>query len=225
MGQAVGDILPLAIGVAISPVPIIALILMLITPKARSNGIAFALGWMLGLCVVGFGGLALAASAGVSTSASASDGASVGKLLFGILFLMLAVKQFRGRPKPGQDPVMPRWMATIDAFTPGKALVLAALLSGVNPKNLLLTLAAASTIAQVPGLTGAQEVTAMLVFIVLASLTVLTPVLVYLVMGARAATVLNGWKTWLQANNASIMSVLFLVFGAVLLGKGVAGVG
>ncbi len=46
MGQAIGDLLPAAIGVAISPVPIIAIILMLGTPKARSNGPAFAAGWV-----------------------------------------------------------------------------------------------------------------------------------------------------------------------------------
>jgi len=223
VGQAIGDILPLAIGVAISVVPIIALILMLLTPKARSNGVAFALGWLLGLCVVGFGGLAIAASAGPSTSSGASDGASGAKLAFGVLFLLLAVKQWRSRPAPGEDPVMPKWMATIDAFTPGKALVLAALLSGVNPKNLMLTLAAAATIAQVPGLSGSQQVTAMIVFIVLASLTVLAPLAVYLAMGSRAAEVLGGWKTWLSANNASIMCVLFLVFGALLIGKGIGG--
>lgn len=223
MGQAIGDVLPLAIGVAISVVPIIALILMLITPKAKSNGIAFGVGWLLGLCVVGFGGLALAASAGLSTSSGASDGASGAKLLFGVVFLLLAVKQWRSRPAPGEDPVMPKWMATIDTFTAGKALVLGALLSGVNPKNLLLTLSAAATIAQVPALSGSEQVIAMIVFILLGSLTVLAPLAVYLVKGARAAEVLGEWKTWLSANNASIMCVLFLVFGAVLIGKGIGG--
>jgi hypothetical protein len=40
MGAAIGDILPLAVGVAISPVPVIAIVLMLGTPRARSNGLA-----------------------------------------------------------------------------------------------------------------------------------------------------------------------------------------
>ena len=37
----IGDILPMAIGVAISSVPIIAVILMLFSAKAKSNGLAF----------------------------------------------------------------------------------------------------------------------------------------------------------------------------------------
>jgi hypothetical protein len=41
MGTVIGQILPLAIGVALSPLPIIAVILILTTPAGRANGIAF----------------------------------------------------------------------------------------------------------------------------------------------------------------------------------------
>ena len=37
MGTAIGEILPLAVGIAISPIPIIAAILMLLSPKARAR--------------------------------------------------------------------------------------------------------------------------------------------------------------------------------------------
>jgi hypothetical protein len=57
-----GELLPLALGIAISPIPIIAIILMLITPKARSNGLAFLGGWMVGILAVG--GLALVVANG-----------------------------------------------------------------------------------------------------------------------------------------------------------------
>ena len=49
MGEAIGQSLPLAIGVALSPIPIIAVVLMLTTPRARANGPAFVLGWLVGL--------------------------------------------------------------------------------------------------------------------------------------------------------------------------------
>ncbi|MFD4182867.1 GAP family protein, partial [Rhodococcus sp. NPDC058514] len=51
MGTAIGDILPLALGVAISPIPIIAAILMLLTPKAGSTATSFTVGWILGIAV------------------------------------------------------------------------------------------------------------------------------------------------------------------------------
>ncbi len=53
MGQAIGSSLPLAVGVALSPVPIIAVVLMLTSRRARSNGQAFVIGWLIGLAVVG----------------------------------------------------------------------------------------------------------------------------------------------------------------------------
>jgi hypothetical protein len=117
---------------------------------------------------------------------------------------------------------MPKWMAGIDSFTAGKSLGLAALLSGVNPKNLALTLAAAMAISQA-GLSGAQPWIVLLVFVVIASLTVAIPVLIFQVAGEKAESTLNDWKTWLTANNAGVMAVLFLVFGFVLIGKGIGG--
>src|SRR5260370_1243828 len=63
MGKTIDGILPLALGVAISPVPIIAIILMLITPRARANGAGFVLGWVLGLAAAGGNPLAIAHAA------------------------------------------------------------------------------------------------------------------------------------------------------------------
>ena len=41
MGQAIGEVLPLAVGVALSPLPIVAVVLMLVTVRAKVNGPAF----------------------------------------------------------------------------------------------------------------------------------------------------------------------------------------
>jgi MFS family permease len=221
MGQTIGEILGFAIGVAISPVPIIALILMLLTPKARGNGLAFLVGWVLGLAAVGGIALVIAGTAGISTSSGASNGADTFKLVLGLLFLFLAVRQWRKRPAPGTAPPMPKWMTSLDRFTPGRSFAVAAALSGLNPKNLMLNLAAAATIAQ-SALPGTQQALVLGVFIVVASLGVIAPYVVYLGMGDRAAATLDGWKAWLVANNAAVMAVLFLVFGFVLIGKGLA---
>jgi len=52
MGEAIGAILTPAVGVALSPLPIVAVILMLFSAKARTNGPAFVLGWVIGLAGV-----------------------------------------------------------------------------------------------------------------------------------------------------------------------------
>lgn len=222
MGGVIGDLLPMAIGVAISPVPIIAVILMLFSARARSNGPVFLAGWMLGLVAVGVVVLALAGAAGAEDDGGPSTVASVVKLLLGLLLLLMAVRQWRDRPEPGEEAPVPGWMRAIDSFTAGRALGLAVLLSAVNPKNLALAVAAATTIAQA-ALSGGQTATALAVFVVLASASIAVPVVFYLVGGSRAKTVLDGWKTWLSANNATVMTVLLSVFGTVLLGKGIGG--
>jgi hypothetical protein len=224
MGGVIGDVLPLAIGVAVSPVPIIAVILMLISRKARGNSLAFLAGWVAGMAVVGVVALLLGNTADIGTSSGPSKGAAVIRLVLGLLLLFGAFRQLRKRPKEGEEPQMPRWMAGIDAFNMGKSFGLAAFLSGVNPKNLALVLAAAMAISQA-GLSGAQPWIVLLVFVVIASLTVAAPVATYLLAGERAESTLNGWKTWLAANNATVMAVLFLVFGFVLIGKGIGGLG
>jgi len=222
MGQAIGEMLPLAIGIAISPLPIIAIILMLITPKARSNGLAFLGGWMLGLAVVGTVVLIVADTAGIATSSGPSRTVSLIKLVLGLLLLVVAWRQFGKRPKPGAEAPLPKWMRALDSFTPTRSLAIGALLSGVNPKNFILNATAAAGIAQA-GLAGAQQAVVLIVLVIVGSLGIIAPVGVYFAMGDKAAPVLGGWKTWLAANNATVMMVLFLVFGVTLIGKGISG--
>ena len=222
MGQAIGELLPLAIGIAISPVPIIAVILMLITPKARSNGLAFLAGWVLGLVVVGAIILIVANTAGIAESSGPSKTVSAIKLILGLLLLLAAFRQWRKRPRAGQEAPLPKWMKALDGFTPGKALAAGALLSGVNPKNLILNATAAAGIAQA-GLSGVEQTVALVVLVLVGSLSIIAPVGVYLGMGDKAGHILDGWKTWLAANNATVMVVLFLVFGVSLVGKGIGG--
>ena len=222
MENALGSILPQAIGVAISPIPIIAVILMLFSKRARSNGTAFLVGWVLALVAVGSIVLVLANLGKISTGGTPSTLAYVFKLLLGLSFLFMALRQWRGHPKEGEEPHMPRWMETIDKFTAVKAFGLAVLLAGVNPKNLALTLAAALSIAQ-SGLIGAQPWIVLAVFVIIASLTVAVPVLYYLFAGQSADKVLNSWKAWLMANNATVMFILLLVLGMLLLGQGLGG--
>jgi hypothetical protein len=220
MGQGVGEVLTFAIGVAISPVPIIAVILMLFSQKARVNGPAFLAGWVLALAVISTVAYVIADESDASTSSSASDTISWGKIVLGALFLLLAARQWRNRPAPGVEPEMPKWMQGIDSFSPGKALGLGVLLAGVNPKNLILTLGAATGLAQL-GLSTGDAVGSIVVFVVVASLTIAVPVVYYLVGGEKAKTALDSLKGWLGMHNAAVMTVLFLVFGVDLIAKGI----
>ncbi|MEU4420725.1 GAP family protein [Actinoplanes sp. NPDC024001] len=220
MGEAIGQTLPLAVGVALSPVPIIAVVLMLTTPRARVNGPAFVLGWLLGLGVVGALVLALAGPSAEEDTGGPATWVSWLKLLLGVLLLAVAARQFRGRPRAGEQAPMPGWMSAVDQFGAGKSLGMAALLSGVNPKNLLLAVAGAATIAQT-GIPGGQQALAYAVFAVIGSLGVAVPVVIYLALGKRSEDLLTRLKNWMSAHNAVIMSVLCLVIGAKLIGDAI----
>ena len=225
--QAIGGALPSALGVALSPIPIIAVILMLGTPRARSDGPAFALGWVAGLSVVSALVLVVTSITGDASTAGSSTSDSINwiKVGLGVVLVLAARKQWRQRPEPGETAELPSWMATIDALPPGKALGAGLALSALNPKNLVLTLAAAASIAQVPGISLGEEMVAVAAFVVIASATTVGAVLAYFVGGRRATTWLAGVKEFMAAHNAVIMMVILLLIGAKLIGDGIGAAG
>jgi threonine/homoserine/homoserine lactone efflux protein len=220
MGDVVGQILSFAVGVAVSPVPIIAVVLMLTTDRGRVNGPAFVLGWIAGLALAGTAILLLAGQADASDGGEPATWVGVLKLMLGLGLLALAVKQWRGRPADNETAELPNWMQKIDGFAPGRALALAVALAAVNPKNLLLTVGAATTIAHA-GLEAGEQAVALGVFILVASLGIGAPVAIYFALGEKSASLLGGLKDWMAHNNAAIMTVLLLVLGAKLLGDGI----
>jgi Sap, sulfolipid-1-addressing protein len=222
MGAAIGQSLPLAIGVAVSPMSIIAVVLLLTTPRARVNGPAFVFGWLVGLGIVGAIVLALAGPGGASEEGQPAAWVSWLKLLLGLGLVLVAVRQFRGRPRGDEEAPLPRWMGAIDRFGPGQAVGGGAVLAGANPKNLLLAVGGAAAIAQT-GIPGGQQAVAYAVFAVIGTLGVGAPVGIYFAMGKRSAELLGRLKDWMGHNNAVIMAVLCLVIGVKLLGDGLSG--
>jgi Sap, sulfolipid-1-addressing protein len=220
MGQALGDVLGLAAGVAISPLPIVAIILALATPQGRLNGLLFALGWVAGLSALGGIMLAIGGAEGSSTQNQPAIWVGGLKLVLGVLHVLLGARQWRHRPTDTTRAQMPKWMAAIDRFTPIKVLGLGLALSAANLKNAPLTLAAAASISS-SGLPTGQQIASLAVFVIIGSLGLLVPLGVFLFMGDRAKTVLGGWKDWAAQNNAAVMAVLFFVFGLKLLGDGI----
>jgi threonine/homoserine/homoserine lactone efflux protein len=203
MGEAIGAILAPAVGVALSPFPIIGVILILFSPKARTLGPLFALGWVLAMAVVIALVLIFANPASLEDDASdPSTASAIIHLVLGLLLLFLAFKQWRGRPEEGETPEMPKWMQSIDKVSPPVAFGLGALLSGLNPKNLILTLGAATSIAQANLSTG-QDIIVSLIFIIIASVSVAGAVIWYLVAGEKATATLTSVKDWMTGGRCA----------------------
>jgi hypothetical protein len=122
MGAAIGDVLGLAAGVAVSPLPIVAMILLLATPRGRVNGTLFGAGWLAGLAVLGAVVLALAAPADASAGGEPAAWTGWLKLLLGVLALLLAARQWRGRPPRGRSRRCPGgWRASTGCGRAGRS--------------------------------------------------------------------------------------------------------
>jgi MFS family permease len=100
MGEAIGQLLPFAVGVAISPMPIVAMVLMLITPKAKSNGFVFLLGWIVGVAVAGTVCLLVIGPSSTDDEGVAADWTFWLKIVLGALLVLLAIKEWRAVPRP-----------------------------------------------------------------------------------------------------------------------------
>jgi threonine/homoserine/homoserine lactone efflux protein len=220
MGQGISEVLPFAIGIAISPIPIIAVILILFSERARVNGPAFLLGWVVGIAIACTVVYFVADAANAATDSTTSDSISWGKVVLGVLLLGLARRNWAKRPAPGETEEMPKWMASVESISPVKAMGLAIVLSVVNPKNLVLILGAAAGLGQLDLSTG-DAVVALIVFTVVASLSIVFAVVYDLFGGERARHSLDDMKAWMTVHNHAVMAVLFLVFGVVLISKGI----
>ena len=222
MGEAIGQSLPLAVGVALSPVPIIAVVLMLTTPRAKTNGPSFIIGWLIGLSLVGTVVLALAGPADAEESGQPATWVAWLEMALGGMLLLVAVRQFRGRPHEGEDPPLPKWMGALDRFKAGAALGAGAALAGANPKNLLLIVGGATAIAKT-GIPGTEQAISLAIFALVGTIGVGAPVIIYFAMGPRAPHTLGRLKDWMGHNNAVIMAVLCLVIGMKLIGDAISG--
>ncbi len=214
MNGAIGEILPLALGVAISPIPILAVILMLLSARAAITSTGFLIGWVVGIIVATSVFTVLADVINLGDS-STSTGWT--KIAIGLLLLLLGVRQFRVRHV---DRGTPKWMSAMDSLTFPKAAGLGLLLAAFHPKNLLMAVAAGVAIGGA-GLSVGSEVVAVAIYTVLAASTVAIPVIAFLIARDRMRRPLDGARARLQENNTTVMAVLLLVIGVVLIGKGI----
>jgi threonine/homoserine/homoserine lactone efflux protein len=220
MNEVIGELLPLALGVAISPVAVIAAILMLLSSRARANGLGFLTGLVLGIIATTVVFILLAR---LIPESGGGPKPIIGtfKLLLGVLLLVFAVRQWRGRPRDGADPKLPKWMAAIGSMTASRAFTFGLLLSAANPKNLTMSATAGLAIAG-GALPLGSIILAAAIFVLVAVSTVAVPVVAYLVSHGRLRSPLDSLRVWLVTNNSVVMAVLFLVLGVVNIGKGIA---
>jgi hypothetical protein len=222
MGQAVGESIVFAVGVAVSPIPIIAVVLILLSKRPGANSLTFAVGWILGIASVTAVVILASGAIDIGTDNSPSTGVSVVKLGLGVPVMLLGARYWRKRPVAGEPAPLPKWLQTIETITPANSGGFGVLLS-VNPKSLLLIVAGGLAISGAPASPGVKVVAGTL-FVAVAVSTVVVPVVLAYVLGSRVQPWLESTNSWLAANNITVMAVLLVVIGIALIGKGISGV-
>jgi hypothetical protein len=208
-----GDLLPYAVPVALSPLPIIAVAVLLLAPAGTRGGVGFLVGRLGALTAAT---LMFAALSGLLDG----DAAGAGKrgwlrIGIGLVLMVWAAAVWR---KAGAAAEPPGWLKSIDRATPAGALRLGVTLTLVNPKELAFAFGAGLMIG---GLPAGRAVLAAVVFSLVAGLGVAVPVFAMLLAGDGARGRLGGVRDWLVSNQAAVMAAVLLLIGAMLIGSGI----
>lgn len=217
MLEAIANSLTMAAGVALSPLPIAAVMMMLLSARAGVTGPAFLAGWVAGILAVG---LIVLSVPGIETEqGEPTELSGILRIVFGVLLLLLAIRQWTKRPASDAGPGTPKLLARLEGYGAAQAFMTGLLLSGVNPKNLLLTAAGAAAI-DAALIDFAPQVLALLVFTAIASSSVAIPIVIHNSARERIEALFGVGKDWLIQNNTAITVVLFVVFGTLLIARG-----
>jgi threonine/homoserine/homoserine lactone efflux protein len=213
------ELLPLIVGVALSPFPLVAGVVVSLSPQGARRGFALLAGRILGVAAV-LGVITAFAEYIAEFGSGATTGLGWTRVLLGLLLMVLGVRKWLKRPRGDDAETPPRWMSSLESLTGPRAFGLGFVLSVANPKELAFGAGAGLLI----GGTLTEwwpSVAAVAFYTLLSCTTVALPPLTVALGGPRARPALDDVRRWLIRNTATISAVVLLFFGAVLVSNGV----
>ena len=215
MGELIAELLPFAVGVFASPLPVIVAILLLFTPRPRVTSVAYIATWIAGVAGV---------TAVIAVLAGAFEGQGYPpqwvtwvRVAVGALLVAAAVKQWINRATKAP----PAWLESIMEAGPGQASRYGLLMSAANPKELFMALPAGLAVGS-SGVGVGAAAGAIAVFVLVGGLSVILPLAVMILGGDRALNRLGTARVFLQKHNAAVTAVVLGVLGLWLLVGGLA---
>ncbi len=217
MGGAIGGSIGYALGIAISPIPIAALILTLLSMHPRTNSIAFTAGWVSG---IGFVATIAVVTPLFDAGDDPSDRRGWIRLTIGVILVLAALRRWRTRPGPDDEPPTPPLMRAIDGVGMFGVLGIGFALAAFNPKDMLLAAAGGAEIGSAD-LPGATTVVALSIFTTIAASTAIIPVGTYLIAGERLEKRLHRSREWLIRHNPTVAAIVLVAVGALFITEGI----
>ncbi|MBG6225092.1 threonine/homoserine/homoserine lactone efflux protein [Arthrobacter sp. CAN_A2] len=222
MITALGAVLPIALGGMLASLPVVAMAAVLGTVSGRNVLRSFTLGWLVGMLLVGTLGLLLV---DVVTFASESAAWLAWlRIALGVGLIALAARSFLRRPRGDARRESPKWITTLEGMGSVRAFRMAFLLGSVNPKNVVIVLSGVAAIVGQTQDVGTQIVV-LVVFVVVASLGVLAPLVALALLGDRAARPLERFVDWFTRNSQVVLASVILLLGGLVLSGGLAALG
>ncbi|MET1052614.1 MAG: GAP family protein [Mycetocola sp.] len=211
----VPELIALGLAIAISPLPIAALLLKLMSPDGFRATVGLAAGWFLGVGASAAGLSFLSTLLPDHDADAVAPFVAIGSLGLGALLVLTGVVQIRGRTAVETTPDLPRWMAVLDRLDPARAAVIGFGYGAFRPKNLIFA-AAAGVVIWRNNPDPATVVVSVLLFTVVASSTMIAPVLAY-AFGTRVVRRnLVRLREWILSHVTLITGVTLVLVGVCL---------
>jgi Sap, sulfolipid-1-addressing protein len=219
MWQALGALLPIAVAVAISSVPLTVTILILLSPNRGRAALPFMTGWVIGVAAVIILSAAGAAALSQPIGLGRDTGIAALEVVIGVILIVLAAAYLLGRSQAGSTG-LPRWLSAVDSFGAIAAFAIGVLL-GFRPKGLLLGIAAGLAL-NAASLRSDEAVLLIIIYTAIATSTVVVPIVASFVAPHRMESRLVWARDWLTTNGRILTSIIMFMIGVVILGRGLA---
>lgn len=211
LGSLWTALIPLALVVALSPITVIPAVLVLQTTHPRSTGLAFLIGWLLGLAALT---AAFVAGSGLLGGLHRTPPAWASWLRIAVGAVLIAFGVYRWTTRHGHRE-MPRWMRSFTSMTPLRAGLAATVLAVVRPEVLFMCAAAGLAIGSA-GLDTVANWQAAAFFVAVAASTVVIPIVSYLAASRRLDPTLNRIKDWMEQQHGALFAAVLILIGAMV---------
>ena len=219
MGQVLAQLIPVALAAAMSTVPIMATLFILLSDRRRMTAVPFLSGWVIGTAagLILFTAVAQALPGRPRQFASLIDilEIMVGSAL--VLFGLVTVVRHARTSASGP----PGWIEGLGSLGPLPAFGIGLALN-LRPKALLLFAAAGLAISGAPPLVD-DTVFLILVYTAIATSTVVAPTLATVFFPGWMEPRLVTARDWVSAHGTAVTGAIMILVGVVVLAAGISG--